>query len=70
MNDASITEEDFIEIVNKNPLFKSQLEALIVVFELIWKLAEVDFIDDKPASAERTGGARFEKKLILPSMLM
>ncbi|MBJ8129373.1 MULTISPECIES: AAA family ATPase [Bacillus cereus group] len=63
LNAASITEEDFIEIVNKNPLFKSQLEALIVVFELIWKLAEVDFIDDKPASAERTGGARFEKEI-------
>lgn len=56
--------ETLITGVNQNQLFKSQMEALIVAFELIWKLAKVDFVDDtKPASAERTGGVRYPKKL-------
>lgn len=50
--------------VNQNQLFKSQMEALIVAFELVWKLAKVNFVDEtKPASAERTGGIRYPKKL-------
>lgn len=57
--------ETLITGVNQNQLFKSQMEALIVAFELIWKLAKVNFVDDtKPASAERTGGVRYPKKLI------
>lgn len=56
--------ETLITGVNQNQLFKSQMEALIVAFELIWKLAKVNFVDDtKPASAERTGGVRYPKKL-------
>ncbi|RGK73650.1 ATPase [Streptococcus anginosus] len=40
------------------------MEALIVAFELVWKIAKVNFVDDtKAASAERTGGVRFPKKL-------
>lgn len=40
------------------------MEALIVAFELVWKLAKVNFVDEtKPASAERTGGVRYPKKL-------
>ena len=30
---------------NQNQLFKSQMEALMVAFELIWKLAKVSFVD-------------------------
>ena len=43
---------------------KSQIEALIVAFELVWRIAEVNFTDvSKPASIERTGGIRYPKKL-------
>ena len=59
-----IAEDLFLTKVNNNQLFKSQMEALIVALELIWKLAKVTFIDStKPYSAERTGGIRYEKKL-------
>ncbi len=44
-----------------NPLLKAQIEALIVGFELIWKLARFQFVDGSSFSAERTGGKRFEK---------
>lgn len=54
-----------IDAINSNALFKSQMESLIVAFELIWKLAKISFVDqDKNASAERTGGLRYPKKLI------
>lgn len=51
--------------INENQLFKSQMEALIVAFELVWKLAKVSFVEDgKAASTERTGGTRYPKKLL------
>lgn len=54
-----------IPAINSNQLFKSQMEALIVAFELVWKLARVSFVDEnKAASAERTGGIRYPKKLL------
>lgn len=50
--------------VNQNQLFRSQMESLIVAFELVWKLAIVSFTDPgKGASAERSGGVRYPKKL-------
>ena len=59
-----ISPDDLITGLNKNQLFKSQMEALMVAFELVWKLAKVNFVDTtKAASAERTGGVRFPKKL-------
>lgn len=59
-----ISEDLFLNTLNNNQLFKSQIEALIVAFELIWKLAKVSFVDSsKPFSAERTGGIRYEKRL-------
>ncbi len=62
--DANYTDEDAVNKVNDNQLFKSQLEALIVAFELVWKMAKVEFVDlTKAASAERTGGIRYPKKL-------
>lgn len=64
LDDNSINANDFWECVNSNQLFKSQIEALIVALELVWKLSKVTFIDSaKPFSAERTGGIRYEKKL-------
>ncbi|MBU3206976.1 AAA family ATPase [Clostridium algidicarnis] len=57
-----ISDNDFRLCVSKNQLLKSQMEALIVAFELIWKVAKVRFQDHtKPFSAERTGGSRFPK---------
>lgn len=60
-----IDSESLISVINENQLFKSQMEALIVAFELVWKLAKVSFGDEgKAASAERTGGNRYPKKLL------
>lgn len=67
---ANICKFDGIDItsitksINSNQLFKSQLESLIVAFELIWKIARVRFEDsNKSFSAERTGGIRYPKVL-------
>lgn len=60
-----IDTESLVSAINENQLFKSQMEALIVAFELVWKLAKVSFVDEgKAASAERTGGTRYPKKLL------
>lgn len=48
---------------NNNLMFKAQLEALLVAFELVWKVAKIRFSDGRPNSAERTGGSRFPKKV-------
>lgn len=64
LNSNKIAEDVFINKLNNNQLFKSQIEPLIVAFELIWKLAKVSFVDSsKPFSAERKGGVRYEKRL-------
>ena len=60
-----IDAESLVATINENQLFKSQMKALIVAFELVWKLAKVSFVDEgKAASAERTGGTRYPKKLL------
>ena len=62
--EEQIDAESLITEINQNQLFKSQMEALIVAFELVWKIAKVDFVEKgKPASSERTGGIRYPKKL-------
>lgn len=59
-----IEKADLIATINNNQLFKSQIEALIVAFELVWKIAKIEFIDEfKSVSIERTGRIRYEKKL-------
>lgn len=58
-----ITDADFEQKVNDNQLLKSQLEALIVAFELIWRLGKVSFCERMAASAERTGNIRYPKKI-------
>ncbi len=50
--------------INKNPLLESQMEALIVALELIWRIGKVEFIEEKADSSERTGGVRYEKSII------
>lgn len=60
----SLDNDTILSVINGNQLYKSQMEALIVAFELVWKLAKVDFVEpNMPASSERTGGIRYPKKL-------
>ena len=60
----NIGSNQLIDIINENQLFKSQLEALIVAFELVWRIGKIDFTDStKPASSERAGGLRFSKTM-------
>lgn len=62
--EEQIDAETLISTMNQNQLLKSQMEALMVTFELVWKLAKVNFVEtNKAASAERTGGIRYPKKL-------
>lgn len=58
-----VTLEQFRDKVNNNLMFKAQLEALLVAFELVWKVAKIRFSDGRPNSVERTGGSRFPKKV-------
>ena len=58
---AGVSDEQFIERINDNQLFKSQLESLIVAFELVWRLAKVRFVGNMATSFERTGGKRYPK---------
>lgn len=62
--EEQIDTEILISTINQNQLLKSQIESLMVAFELVWKLAKVSFVEtNKAASAERTGGIRYPKKL-------
>ena len=60
---AGVSLEQFRDKVNNNLMLKAQLEALLVAFELVWKVAKIRFSDGKPNSAERTGGSRYPKKV-------
>lgn len=64
LSTENLDETKLLNAINQNQLFKSQLEALIVAFELVWKLAKITFVSEKlPSSAERTEGIRYPKKL-------
>lgn len=58
-----VTDERFINVINNNQLFQSQLESLIVAFELVWRVAKITFEDNIALSSERTGGKRYPKTL-------
>ncbi|MCF2619697.1 AAA family ATPase [Oscillibacter valericigenes] len=60
---GGVTLEQFRDKTNNNLMFKAQLEALSVAFELVWKVAKIRFSDGRPNSAERTGGSRFPKRV-------
>lgn len=56
--------DQFTADINKNALVASQIEALKVGFELIWKIAVFEFKDTtKSFNAEREGGVRFPKTI-------
>jgi len=61
---VGIQDKDFLNKINDNQLFKSQLEALIVAFSLVWRLGIIQFTDNKPSSAERTGRQRYPKTIV------
>lgn len=51
-----------VEVLKKNPLFESQMEALNSAFELVWHLASFSFVDSTlNRTAERKGGTRYRK---------
>lgn len=65
LEESGISEDDFIRKINNNVLFKSQIEALIVALELIWKISRVQFEEEGTSfSRERQGGGRYPKKLL------
>lgn len=61
---VGISDEQFLERVNDNQLFKSQLESLSVAFELVWRVAKIKFVGRMASSFERTGGKRYPKYLM------
>lgn len=64
LTDKGITEDELRNGLNTNVILTSQIEALKVAFELIWRVAIVKFDDETKAfSAERQGGNRYSKKL-------
>lgn len=70
LSEEEIDSNQFREILNQNYLFTSQIEALIVTFELCYELARFSFEDSTLSySAERTGGKRFPKIISYTSQI-
>ncbi|OLS38276.1 hypothetical protein BTR22_07250 [Alkalihalophilus pseudofirmus] len=62
LRESVMSDTDFYHSLDNNELLKSQMEAIKVALELIWKLAIVKFEDNKKSfSAERQGGNRYAK---------
>lgn len=51
----------FTQLVEKSPLFTSQLEALQVGIELFFHLGKIDFV--RNGLSERTGSSRYQKQI-------
>jgi 5-methylcytosine-specific restriction protein B len=60
-----ISEGHLRDCINENQLYKAQMEPLKVAFELIWKLAKIEFAEStvRSYSSERTGENRYPKKI-------
>lgn len=70
VSDFKIIDDKFEYLINSNKLYTSQMESLIVAFELIWRLGKFSFVDKaKPSSAERTGLNRYPKEIYFSSNL-
>ena len=65
--DVNVADQQFHSLLENNCLLTSQLESLIVAFELVWKIARIRFLDDLPNSAERTGQKRYAKRVFFSS---
>ena len=62
-NSTDIDENNLKNCISENNLLTSQLEALIVAFELVWPLGKIEFENGMTATAERTGRLRYSKKI-------
>lgn len=63
-HEEQIADEMLIAVINENPLFQSPIEVLITMFESVWKLAKVTFVEKSyPINIERAGEIRYLKKL-------
>lgn len=58
------------EVINKNPLFVTQYEPLLVGLERFFKLVFIKFKDNKANTCERTGGNRYSKKLLFTTNIV
>jgi hypothetical protein len=65
---ALYTDETFSQLVEKSPLFTSQLEALQVGIELFFHLGKVDFV--KSGLSERTGSNRYQKQIAFSTNML
>ncbi len=63
LNSKNINENRLQNCIAENNLLTSQLEALIVAFELVWPLGKIEFENGMTNTAERTGGLRYSKKI-------
>lgn len=64
LTDKGITEDELRNVLNTNVILTSQIEALKVAFELIWRIVIIKFDNETKAfSVERQGGNRYSKKL-------
>lgn len=61
------TKGDLSQIISDNSLFTAQIEALIVAFEVIWKIAKITFTSNHTTTDERTGGKRYAKTIYFSS---
>ncbi len=55
--------DGFHDLINDNCLVKSQLESLIVAFELVWKIGMIQFSMQMGNNAERIGHKRYAKTI-------
>ena len=62
-NFADWNEDTLSTQITNNPLISSQLEALQVALELVWKISKINFSDHRAASSERQGRGRYPKEL-------
>ena len=60
---VAYTERQMHDLLARNCMLASQLESLIVAFELVWKVARIRFVADMANSAERTGQKRYAKEI-------
>ncbi|MGC6406963.1 McrB family protein [Bisgaard Taxon 45] len=66
----SVSEDEVLAKIEANPLLTSQIESLIVAFELVWKLVKISFLSDTHRySSERTGKNRYSKKLEFTNLI-
>lgn len=72
--ELSLDKDKLLDEIVKNPLLTSQIEAIIVAFELVWKFAKIEFVDgEKSFSSERkkidNRTVRFNKRIEFTNLI-